>query len=684
MENTGLSPSEANVYYYSLSESSPDGFQKFSSFETDIETINLCLFADTIQDGLKAIEELPEKTAVILITPSNKLSYTYLKDHRWQVALPKALYPNAIDIINTFSKIQHTLIAKTNDYQKKINHLKNQNTLLDVTAKTGDALQTALKKQTDIAEEMRQKANFANKSKSVFLANMSHEIRTPMNGVIGMLDLLMDSKLKPEQKSYAAASMDSANSLLTIINDILDFSKIEAGKLDIENNKFDLDVILDSFTDIVSVKSFEKGIEFAVLIKKDVPTKLIGDPGRLRQILTNLSNNAIKFVEKGEVVIKVSVKQDKKNEVKLLFEVCDTGIGIPKEKLNKLFRPFVQADVSTNRLYGGTGLGLSISKQLAKLLGGEIGADSELNKGTRFWFTATFRKQKHSKEKVDIASDIKNQKILIIEDNATNRKVFKEYLELWKCRFGFASTSNEALSKLKEAVSINDPFTIAIIDSSISQVSSQDPGRIIKQNKKLSNTILILLSSLPFRGDAEKIKEIGFASLLTKPIKKTKLYDCIRTISSLPLSKLNDPLMDLIITYKDEEIKKSPIKTISKKRILLAEDNRVNQKVVVAMLKKKGHEVVIANNGKEAASLYKGQEFDFVFMDIQMPVMDGLSAIKNIRKYEKNNKKRTPVVALTANALKGDKERYLEAGMDDYLTKPIKAIELMEMLKKWV
>ena len=578
--------------------------------------------------------------------------------------------------------LQKNFTAQKKEFEKEIAQLKKQNTLLEVTAKSGDALQAALKKQTDIAKEMTLKAQAASQSKSAFLANMSHEIRTPMNGVIGMLEMLTGTKLTPEQQDYAESAQQSADSLLVLINDILDFSKIEAGKLEIETIEFDLDVALDSFTDIMSIKAFEKGIEFACLVKEDVPTGLIGDPGRLRQILTNLAGNAIKFVEKGEVFIKVSLKQDKKTETELLFEIIDTGIGIPPPKLDSLFNPFTQVDASTTRQYGGTGLGLAISKQLVTLLGGKIGVESEIDKGSRFWFTSIFKKQKHTKKRIRLISDIKKHKILVVESRSVNHQVFKEYLKSWKCRFDIAESVDTALSKLRNAAWDNDPFTIALIDNTMPHISGEDLGRIIKQDKTLSGTILVMSSSSAFRGDAARIKDIGFTAFLTKPVKKGKFFDCLRTIASLSFEELNDPSRELITSYRVEEAKVKLVNTIPRQRILVAEDNKVNQKVANLMLKKLGHEVVIADNGEEAVRLFTERRFDIILMDIQMPKLDGLKAAEAIRQLEKKKGGRIPIIALTANAMKGDRERFLKAGMDEYISKPIKINNIVKTIIK--
>ena len=669
--------------FLAISKTAPQGFQSFPSPSIDLESESLCLFADTKKEGLIYLDSITVKAITILVTVEGQLKYIPLKDNQWHLTLPEHLYPYAVDIVTAFYDLQTAAMAEKKEVDNKIARLKKQNTLLEVTAKSGDALQSALKKQTDIAEEMTLKAQAASNSKSAFLANMSHEIRTPMNGVIGMLEMLTGTGLTPEQRDYAESAQYSADSLLVLINDILDFSKIEAGKLEMENIEFDLEVTLDSFTDIMAIKAFEKGVEFACLIRDNVPVNLIGDPGRLRQILTNLAGNAVKFVNKGEVFIRVSANRENNDEAELLFEVIDSGIGIPPDKLNSLFDPFTQVDASTTRKYGGTGLGLAISKQLAALLGGAIGAESEIDKGSRFFFTAVFKKQRSNRKKIHLIKNIREQKILVIDSKSVNQQVFEEYLKSWGCRFDITKSVDLALCILRNAALDNDPFTIAIIDHTMPYVSGEDLGRIIKQDRSLSDIVLVMLSSSAFRGDAARIKDIGFTAFLTKPVKKEKLFDCLRVIASLSSKELNNPSRDLITSYRVEEAKERADDTLPKKRILLAEDNKVNQKVASLMLGKIGHDIVIADNGRDAVKLFSEGRFDVILMDIQMPEMDGLQASKAIREIEKEKGGRIPIIALTANAMKGDRERFLAAGMDEYISKPIKIKNIIEIMAKF-
>ncbi len=538
--------------------------------------------------------------------------------------------------------------------------------------------------------QAKEEAESATHAKSEFLANMSHEIRTPMNGVIGMLDLLCDTKLKLEQKDYALAAQQSADSLLILINDILDLSKIEAGKLEIEYIDFNLGDTIESLSDVLGIKSFKKGVEFAYLIENNIPLSLIGDPGRLRQILNNLCSNAVKFSIGGNVFLKISTRLESKKSIELLFEIKDTGIGIPKQKIATLFDSFTQVDASTTREFGGTGLGLAISKQLAELMDGTIGVKSQVSKGSTFWFTALFKKQKTQQSKGDLPNDIQNTKILVVDDNESNHEIFRSYCKAWDCRYHGAKNGTKALDMLKKAAT-NSPFEIVLIDMHMPEMSGETLCKNIKADKTIKDTKLVIMPSTAKRGDSIKYRQIGFAGLLTKPIKKEKLFDCIRSVKSFEKTDL-DAQDKMFTSYSIEETRQSKITDLhpigshtpaltQANKILLVEDNKMNRKVASKMLIKLGYEITCANNGKEAVDAYTKMDFDIILMDIQMPVMDGEEACKVIRSLKKDITAPVPIIALTANAMKGDKERFLKAGMDDYIAKPIKKNDLTRLFR---
>jgi two-component system, sensor histidine kinase and response regulator len=570
-------------------------------------------------------------------------------------------------LIDGFNGMLARIEGRDAELRRQRNHLEDEVALRTAELLTINARLVSAK---DIAEE-------ANRAKSEFLANMSHEIRTPINGILGMTELALETVLTKDQRDYLRMVKTSGEDLLSVVNDILDFSKVEAGKLELDEIDFDVYNCVGETMKTMALRAHQKDLELAYDAAADIPRRVLGDPGRLRQILVNLVGNAIKFTAHGEVIVGVRNCPAEMGDIELQFSVSDTGIGIPAEKQNLLFKAFSQADSSTTRKYGGTGLGLAISARLVEMMGGKIWIESESGKGSTFRFTAHFKPAIADREKAEplIQDRLKEMPVLVVDDNYTNGRILHDMTKAWGMRPAVAHAGSEALAMARAAHQNGEPFRLVLLDVCMPTMDGFEVAEKFRDDPALRDVTILLLTSAGRPGEAARCLELRISAYLLKPVMKADLLTAILTVLGHQpgLEGAADP--PLVTRHSIRE-------SATKRRVLVAEDNLINQALIMRLLSNMGHTPVLAQNGKEAVSLASSEVFDLIFMDVQMPEMDGLAATRAIRQRETMDGTHLPIYAMTAHAMKGDRERCLDSGMDGYLTKPIRFSDVERTLAK--